>query len=64
MRIKDHREFNGHSVEPGTDVVRLNITNATVIDDGLWNCTVSTVEQQSWDIVLLQIQLTVIGEVM
>ena len=27
-------------MENGPDVVRLNITHADVIDDGLWNCTV------------------------
>lgn len=63
MRFKHHDgESSDYSVENGPEVVRLNITNATVMDDGLWNCTVSTIDQQSWDIVLLQIHLTVIGE--
>ena len=48
----------GYSVESGPDIVRLNITNATMRDDGVWNCTTPTLDS----IVLLQIHLTVVGE--
>ena len=56
-------EPKGYSVEDGPDVVRLNVTNATMRDDGLWNCTApASAIRQSTAIVLLQIQLTVVGE--
>ena len=59
MNIK----YSDYSIEKGPDVVRHNITNATVMDDGLWNCTASTlIDQQPLNTVLLQIHLTVLGE--
>ena len=61
MNIKHHD--SDYSIEKGPDVVRHNITNATVMDDGLWNCTASTlIDQQPLNTVLLQIHLTVLGE--
>ena len=55
-----HSESKGYFVEDGPDVVRLNITNATVIkDSGLWNCTAPETGQPT---ILLQIQLTVVCE--
>ena len=57
IKRTDYDEARGYFVEDGPDVVRLNITNATMQDDGVWNCTTPTT-------VLLQIQLTVtvVGE--
>ena len=55
IKRTDYDKTRGYSVEDGPDVVRLNITNATMQDDGIWNCTTVTPAT-----VLLQIQLTVI----
>lgn len=50
-----------YSVESGPDVVRINISNATAIDAGPWNCTLLS-RNSSLYTVLLKIQLTVVGE--
>ena len=54
---------NGHhySADYGPDIVRLNIVNVTMMDDGRWNCTVPAMDrEQHCDTVLLEIQLTVV----